>query len=216
MEVIKQETDEATGIVLKFHPDSDLERPYEGDAAVKIVILHGRYINPAEGDIDTVEEAFAFEAANRPGRVKGGTAWAIFPLYLYDHSGCAYRVANEARNPFIGRLPQGHAEFDSGRVGFIALKRSEWGPSAPRTSRKALLRIAEGIAESYTAWVNGGGVGYVVEDAEGEELDSCWGYYTLDDAEQAGREALAHHVDGAKEARGFEAGKAAAREGAPA
>lgn len=196
MEVIEQKADEATGIVLKFHPDGDLDQPYADDEGVKIVILHRRYKNPAEGDIDTLEEAEAFEAANRPGRVKGGTEWAIFPLYLYDHSVNVYRVANEARNPFIGRAQ--HAEWDSGRVGFIALKRSEWGPSAPRTSRKKLLSYAEGIAEAYTAWANGWGVGYVVEDEDGEELASCWGYYTLDDAKPEGESAFAHEVEQAK------------------
>ncbi len=37
----------------------------------------------------------------------------IFPVYLYDHGGLRFKIGS-----FRGLLPQGHAEFDSGQVGF--------------------------------------------------------------------------------------------------
>lgn len=163
------------GRTLAFYPDHDLDRPYVGDEGVKIVVFHRRYANPALGDIDTPDEALEFERSNRPGRVKGGTEWVVFPLWLYDHSGTVYRVS-EGSNPFIGNAP--HAAWDSGRVGFIALKRSEWR----RTTRKKYRAWAEVIAANYTAWANGDGFGWVLKDADGKEIDSFWGFYSLDEA----------------------------------
>ncbi len=163
------------GRTLAFYPDANLDRPYQGDEGVKIVVLHRRYINPASGDIDTRDEADAFEAANRPRRTPGGTQWVIFPLFLHDHGNTIYEVS-EGPNPFVGRSP--YAAWDSGRVGFIALKRSEWGSK----SRRKLFAWAREIAANYTAWANGDGVGWVLTDAQGVHLDSLWGFYSLDEA----------------------------------
>jgi len=44
----------------------------------------------------------------------------ILPLYLYDHSGLRMKVGS-----FTGLLPQGHAEFDSGMVGFIFVSKEK-------------------------------------------------------------------------------------------
>jgi len=44
----------------------------------------------------------------------------ILPLYLYDHSGLRIKVGS-----FSGLLPQGHAEFDSGMVGFIFVSKEK-------------------------------------------------------------------------------------------
>ena len=46
--------------------------------------------------------------------------------------------------------------------------------------RKALYwarRCAQGEINTYLSWANGDVYGYVVEDENGEHLDSCWGFY---------------------------------------
>lgn len=96
-------------------------------------------------------------------------AKTILPLYLYDHSGLRIKVGS-----FQGLLSQGHAEFDSGQVGFIYHK----------GARKEKQLRAE--VEEYDQYLRGDIWGVVIEhpctceacgDAHKEVLDSCFGYY---------------------------------------
>ena len=112
--------------------------PYSDDPGVRIVILHGRYINPDTGRCG-VNPAGVTEWMK-----KNKDKWFSIPLWLYDHSGTVYRVGWD--NPFS-------CPWDSGRVGIIALKRSEWGKGDE--SDYVMLPFAEGVAEEYTQWANG-------------------------------------------------------------
>jgi hypothetical protein len=163
-------------IRIKHDYDNSAESPVAEDEAVIFAVLHRRYLNPAkkrtEGDFNSVDGIEAFIKRNKGPRAK----WVVFPLYMYDHGRTVYRCAETVSNPFIGRLPQGHAEFDSGRVGIIALKRSEWGKS------KSMYEYAQQVCQTYTQWANGDVYGYVIEDADGEEVNSCWGFIGMESA----------------------------------
>lgn len=188
--VAHTETDAMTGLVLKIIADAHghAEHPGALDDATRIVVLHNRYINPSQGLLDSPEDVDAFEAEN----ASEDSEWACFPLFLFDHSGTTYRVSRSTANPFGDGM---YARFDSGRVGIIALKRADFGESD-------LFPVAEAVAREYTDWANGNVFGYVVEDAAGEHLDSCWGFigdydgYVL----EHGRGILAHHVAEASKA----------------
>lgn len=43
--------------------------------------------------------------------------------------------------------------------------------------------------DEYSAWRNGEVYGYVIKDDEGNELDSCWGFYGWEYCEEAAKEA---------------------------
>lgn len=158
--VAHTETDEATGIKLVIESDSDLENPYGDDEGVKIVVLHGRYTNPCK-DVKDMDAANAFEAANEGD----DSEWYVVKLWLYDHSGTAYRVGGS--NPFS-------CPWDSGRVGFVALKRSEWGGGKEDDSK--LFKYAQGVAEGYSDYANGNGYAYTITDRDGELLASSPGF----------------------------------------
>src|SRR5690606_7954537 len=92
--------------------DDYVEQPYEDDDGVKIVILHRRHGDPSSGSCgSTPEDVLAWEQEN-------SKEWYSIPLWMYDHSGIALSVGQT--NPFSD-------DWDSGRVGILALKRSEWG-----------------------------------------------------------------------------------------
>lgn len=100
----------------------------------------------------------------------------VLPLYLYDHSGLRMKVGS-----FQGHLPQGHAEFDSGQVGFIYITadkvREEYGDS------KSLEEIADYLrseVDLYDDYLSGSVYGYRILDPNGEEAQACWGYYGYD------------------------------------
>lgn len=170
--------DAETGVTLKITIAADLSNPYDDDDAVRIAILHRNYINPAKAaGLDSVEAIAEFEAANPDGAGE----WEVFPLFLYDHSGTVYR-------PSLGGNPFS-CPWDSGRVGVLALKRSEWATGDE--DRATLFARAVGVAEDYTAWANGHGYDYDVTDRDGDDLDSSNGY--LGDYEGETSEAWASY-----------------------
>lgn len=166
-----------SGLQAEIHLDSDIEQPFEADDGVRIVVLHRRYRDPADGacgrDPDEVAD---WERANKAD-------WFTIPLFLYDHSGTAYSVGWS--NPF-------HCPWDSGHVGIIALKRSDWGSSQP--SDHELQQHAQAVAEAFTSWANGECYGYILHDRHGIEIDSCWGFIgrkAVDDQAKAAADAHA-------------------------
>ena len=109
------------------------------------------------------------------------------PLYLYDHSGITMSTS-----PFS-------CPWDSGQVGIIYVThediRKEFGPKGRalvHISKKAissafnLMRIE---VETYDAFLKGEVYGYVVEDPDGEVVDSCWGYICPDNLDYIIQEA---------------------------
>ena len=92
-----------------------------------------------------------------------GKTHYILPLYLYDHSGITIST---------GRFS---CPWDSGQVGWIYIsieKAAQEGWKTPEQAYKAMQAEVEG----YDHYLTGRCYGYVVEDADGEEIDSFWGF----------------------------------------
>jgi len=97
----------------------------------------------------------------------------ILPLYLYDHSGITMRTS-----PFSCR-------WDSGQVGYIYIShdkiRKEYGWKKLTKARlEKIKQYLIGEVETYDNYLTGSVYGYVIEDRNGEEIDSCWGFYGYD------------------------------------
>lgn len=214
MHTAHEETDEDTGITLKIViDDHGTESPLENDEAVIMAVYHRRYINPAEGkliakpfgagywDLSNMEDCEAFEKAN----AHATAPYAVFPLYMYDHSGTSYRCSMGG-NPFS-------CPWDSGRAGIIALKKSDVGTPGKKyklgdgTTKTigSYFEQAQHMCEVYTAWANGEVYGYIVEDEDGEELDACWGFIETEGAEgyvmEEGKNAFKYHIEEALKAQ---------------
>jgi len=103
-------------------------------------------------------------------------------LYLYDHSGLSM-----ATHPF-------HCRWDSGWIGWIHVSldkvRAEvssphagWDTKFKRsdgkfeTLRQYAKRVLEAEVKEYNYQLTGECYGYIVEDKDGNHVDSCWGYY---------------------------------------
>ena len=50
-------------------------------------------------------------------------------------------------------------------------------------------KIRDRLVKLYEQWANGDVWGFIVEDGDGNELDSCWGFYGSDAAVEAGKES---------------------------
>lgn len=96
----------------------------------------------------------------------------MLPLYLYDHSGITMNTGGY------------HCPWDSGQVGWIyveidkALK--EWGGLGGLSNAEQIAKIEEylkGEVKTYDDYLTGQVYGYVVEDEDGNHIDSCWGFF---------------------------------------
>lgn len=102
-------------------------------------------------------------------------------LYLYDHSGITMSTSGFS------------CPWDSGQVGYIYMTleqaRKEWSGTDAEIRAKALACL-EAEVKVYDDYLTGEVYGYVIEDDDGEEIDSCWGFYGEEDCEQSGQAAL--------------------------
>ena len=55
--------------------------------------------------------------------------------------------------------------------------------------REQATKNLEGEIEEYAAWATGDCYGYVIEDENGDELDSCWGFYGMEYAIESAKES---------------------------
>ena len=157
------------GYQIKIEQDCDAENPREWDNVGTIICFHGRYNLGDKHNLISSQ----FNGWNELHEyiVEILKAAIILPLFLYDHSGLRIKVGS-----FQGLLPQGHAEFDSGQVGFIYVTekkaRIEWGNEWKEKSEAYLA----GEVKDYDTYLRGDVWGYVITKDE-ENIDSCWGHY---------------------------------------
>ena len=106
----------------------------------------------------------------------------MLPLFLYDHSGLRMKVGS-----FQGLLPQGHAEFDSGQVGFIyityeGIKKEYGGKRVTRAMLKKVEKYLGCEVDTYDDYLSGNVHGFMIrperDDGEVEDWEGgCWGFF---------------------------------------
>jgi hypothetical protein len=221
-----EETDEATGLTLKIVNDSDPMNPRtEFDEACVMVCDHGRY---DLGDKDGHDEARDAIRASRFYEEKweedewqdedgnwqegegldfnhGPDLYAAIQrchdivircLFLYDHSGITMSTS-----PF-------NCPWDSGMVGFAfmdeeRMKKNFMVEEVTDDIRARTRKLIDGEVKQYDQYLTGDVWGYVIEDREGEQVDSCWGFYGADYCEEEGKSIFASLVEEQKQDDSF-------------
>jgi len=79
--------------------------------------------------------------------------------------------------------------------GWVFVKAPDSPLDALAHPERDVVLIRDSLTESYEQWANGDVWGYIVENADGEELESCWGYYGTESAVAEGK-ATADHLHG--------------------
>lgn len=110
---------------------------------------------------------------------KGGVA---LPLGLFDHGGLHMYVGD-------GPHPHDGGGWDSGHVGYIwveaAKLREEYSVKrlTKKVKERALLALRSEV-EVFDAYLRGEVYGYTILDEEGENQDSCGGFYVTNDKDR--------------------------------
>lgn len=203
---------------LRIEQDIDVSDPRkEFDHIGTMVYWHRRY---NLGDVDGLKEygtsemflkLLASDYVDDVSEMSMDEVWkiiddwfVILPLALLDHSGLHMWVGSGPHACDCGG-------WDSGQVGWIYCSlgkaQEEW-TSAPKdhrwnakvhwsggeviTLREAIERNLKAEVEEYDMFLTGDVWGYVIEDEDGNHMESCWGFYGHKYAEEQGKEMLEH------------------------
>lgn len=180
------ETIEYQGYTIKIIPDQCDESPRDWDNLTEFHCCHGKYRLGDEGKNYTSGEA-ACEAAKEAEKNND----IVLPLYIYDHSGVALS---------LHRTGQFADQWDSGQLGFVIIRRKAALDEYSRTRmseklRNHLIKIAEAEVATYNQFLCGDVYGYQVTNKDGEDIDSCWGYYGTKYAIQEAKSVVEHTIE---------------------
>ena len=155
-------TEKKNGLTIKIYQSEYHESPREWDNLGLMVCFHGRH---ELGDKHTMSIEEAKELMQSKDIVS-------LPLFLYEHSGMTISTDN-TRYPF-------NCRWDSGQVGFIYVTkekiRKEYGNAGKKSIERA-IKCMVGEVKEYDNYLTGNVYSYVIEDEQGEHIDSCSGYY---------------------------------------
>lgn len=148
-------------LTLKIVHDEDATSPRENDNLGTFAGWHRKYnLGDVQPKIDPMEYQEALPANS-----------LIVPVYMLDHGGVALSTQD-----FGDR-------WDSGQVGIYHLSPEriveEYGADTPE-NRATALEVIKGEISEYSDYLNGNCWGYEVEDADGNNVDSCWGFIGSD------------------------------------
>ena len=90
-------------------------------------------------------------------------AFHVFPLEAYIHSGVCLALSRE------GDFPD--RRWDVSQLGAVLVSKKE-----ARTKAKARTS-ALGLIKTWNDYLSGNVYGFEIEDASGQVIDSCWGFY---------------------------------------
>ena len=158
------------GYTIKIEEDANPMNPREEwDNIGTMVCSHGRY---TLGDKD---HGYDFSDYDGWSEVKQAILRdcpdaIILPIYMYDHGGITINTSGFS------------CQWDSGQVGFIFLSlyeaRKEYSWKKITKKRRAQLEsYLQGEVETYDHFLTGNVHGYEVIAPNGEEIDSCSGFF---------------------------------------
>lgn len=155
------------GYEIEILQDEDPINPREDDNLGTMICFHKRY-NLGDTHHYNHGDYGSWDELLKAMEKKEGKLIAL-PLYLYDHSGITMSTG-----PFS-------CPWDSGQVGFIYVTlekaRAEFGKKLISKTMQAKLKgYLESEVKTYDNYLTGDVRGYKVSK-DGEETDSCWGFY---------------------------------------
>jgi len=107
----------------------------------------------------------------------------LLPVFMYDHSGLAFNTTGFS------------CGWDSGQVGFILIEKSKVRKeySVKRIGKKLLDQVKGYLKQevkTYSQWHEGDVYGYTITDKNGDEVESCWGFYGYDYVKEQAESAV--------------------------
>ena len=177
--------DDAVKLTVRIVRDDHPESPREDRTNLGSFFMKHRRYDFGDKDTECPDEPSEFEAwAKEEGAV-------YLPVFMYDHGGRTINTTGFS------------CPWDSGQIGVIYATRADMlecymVKRITKKYRDMAERDLKGQIAELDQWLNGDIWGYVIEDAAGEHVDSCWGFYGIDYAKEEAARALADALEGAE------------------
>ena len=155
-------------VVIKIYQDDDTQSPEEWqDENLFLVAYHRDFTvdkKISQGLAQCIANNGKYEDDSHEERAKEiKKLYHIFGLEAYIHSDISLSLSRE------GNFPD--RNWDVSQLGVVLVSKKE------AKNRKEAHKIAKGLIETWNEYLSGEVYGYVIEDKNGEHLDSCWGFY---------------------------------------
>lgn len=168
----EQTKETRNGYTMRILTDDDPDSPANWDNLGQIAYCSDRYTLGTEhvsrDRLDEIGE-----------RIQSGEYIGL-PVFAYIHGN-----ATISTSPFS-------CPWDSGQCGFVYCRASdaedEWAGDSH--FRANALRVLRGEVETFDQYLRGDVYGYTITDAHGDIVDSCWGFYGIECAEEEAQAAL--------------------------
>lgn len=166
--------------------DTDPESPREWDNLGTMTCFHRKY---TLGDKHNLKSGNYEGWGDLSDKLVRDGAVIILPLFLFDHSGLRMSTTSE----FFRAVDQ--QKWDWGQVGFIHISRqkifTEFGyKKLTKERRDQVTKCLSGEVDTYDQYLSGEVYGYQIEDDQGNNVDSCFGFYGHEDAVTAAKDAV--------------------------
>lgn len=160
-------TEEYRGYTINVYYDTDPQSPREWDN-LGTIYSNSRNYDP---DRHSLREILNDEETGFSEDFKKNYLW--LKIRGYEHSGLTISVS--------GGYPY-NDPWDSGLFGVIAVSKEkaikEFGKKiCTQEVRQRALDCLRGEVETLDQYYTGDVYGFVIENEEGDEIDSCWGYF---------------------------------------
>ena len=171
MEAIKTFTH--AGYNVQIHQDDDAQSPDTwGNEDLFLVTTRNRYF-------EVQRDGFTMDGC-AAGEYKKD--YHVLKLNAYIHSGVALS---------LGTRGQFSDPWDSGQIGFVLVKK--------RCGFRNIVKAAESLVSEWNSHLSGEVYGFVIEEEDGTDVDSCWGFvgdikYCIDEAKMAAECAREHET----------------------
>jgi hypothetical protein len=175
------------GYTAKLYPDEmgiTANPRAEGDNATTIYYHSNHY---TLGDKDVSHDAM-LDIVNDKQNV-------YLPVYAYIHTNTVMCAAWD--NPYDD-------PWDSGQSGIVVMSRTDIREAfGVKRITKAIMDKAYSLmrseVETFSQFLSGDVYGIVVSDPDGGEIDSCWGFYGYEYAEEEAEQMLESAMEGGAE-----------------
>lgn len=159
---------------LRIEQDGDAQSPNSwDDNGLTLIANHRQFFVPPSKDkrnFDVQDEIDSRKATHH-----------VFMLEAYIHGEVRLALAGE------GNFPD--RQWDVSLLGAVFVSKKEW--RLTKSARKA----AESLIKEWNQYLSGDVWGYVIEDDDGNHIDSCWGFYGREYCEKEGQTALAYALE---------------------
>lgn len=154
--------------VLRIEYDSNPQCPMEYDGSWTLVSFNKRHKHYGEPDryLRRANDNTIIPA--NAGLRSKARAGFFYVLDYFEHG--------DGRWSFRDHGVQ--CRWDTSRYAGVLIWQNPPGDMGAKTPEDR-AKDAQAFLDEYNAWANGYVYGYIVEDPEGEHLDSCWGFYDV-------------------------------------